>query len=113
MKDKREEKYRTTKTPQLQQNLDQSYLTEELVRQISTSLELFANSTRIKSRLRLDCLKNNTQDIQAWFERQTSLWSEENKGHEVSAWLKDSSLRYWELMKETDKYDYGKIIKTL
>ena len=41
MKDKREEKYRTTKTPQLQQNLDQSYLTEELVRQISTSLELF------------------------------------------------------------------------
>ena len=41
------------------------------------------------------------------------MWSEEDKGHEVSTLLEDLALKYWEIVKETDKYDYEKIKKTV
>ena len=89
---------------------------EAMMRQMFQGFEILAHSNRSNKQLRLETLKNDSQDIQEWFskyERQTTQWSDEERGHDVPAWFEDSALRFWELMNTSDRYNYENIKKTL
>ena len=87
---------------------------EAMMRQMFQGFEILAHSNRSNKQLRLETLKNDSQDIQEWFskyERQTTQWSDEERGHDVPAWFEDSALRFWELMNTNDRYNYENIKK--
>ena len=89
---------------------------DHIMQELICGLKSFAESNRTNKRLRIETLKNSTQDVQEWFgkfERQTVLWQEQEKGHEIPSWLEDNALRYWELIPNEEKYNYSKIKETL
>ena len=89
---------------------------DKLMKQLIGSFQNFAESNRTNKRLRIETLKNNTQVAQEWFskfERQTILWTDADRGHELPSWLEDTALRYWELISDNDKYSYNIVKENL
>jgi hypothetical protein len=83
-----------------------------LVRQVIRGFENLAMSSRTNKLLRIETLKNDSQDAHEWFnkfERQTAQWTDEDRGYEVTCWFSDNALRIWELMPELHKEDYYEI----
>ena len=88
----------------------------EAMTHMAHSFEFLAKSTRTKDQVRIESLKNDSQDVQEWFgkfERQTAMYTEEEQGLEIAKWLEETALRCWELMNESDKQNYKKVKKTI
>lgn len=80
---------------------------------ISTMAQM-AHSMQISQPLRIDSLKNSTQNVRTWFEdfeRHTIQWNKNDKGFKVPTYFDDVAVRKWRLMVEKDKYNYEAIKK--
>ena len=79
------------------------------------SFEFLAKSSRTKDQVRIESLKNDSQDVQEWFgkfERQTAMYTGEEQGLEIVKWLEETALRCWDLINESDKRNFKKRSKT-
>ena len=83
-----------------------------LLKNMIKGFEMLSESNRSNKKLRIEALKNDTQDIQEWFdkfERQTNQWMDEDRGSEVPAFFEDAALRYWKIIPEKQKNDYYEV----
>ena len=83
-----------------------------LLENMIKGFEMLSESNRSNKKLRIETLKNDTQDIQEWFdkfERQTNQWTDADRGSEVPVFFEDAALRYWEIMPEKHKNDYYEV----
>lgn len=85
------------------QELQQRLLIEAL-----TNLSISVRNNNIH----IETLKGEHQNIKMWFERfeiQTNSWSNSERGTYIPVLFEGRAIRLWQMMAETDKYDYYKI----
>jgi hypothetical protein len=79
---------------------------------IVSMFEKMGNAFLTTKQLRLDTLKNSSQNVRDWFNKfdiQTLQYSYEQKGFEVVKWFEDTALHFWKMMPNDTCHDYKQI----
>jgi cellular nucleic acid-binding protein len=71
-----------------------------------------ANSLKGNQTLQIDTLKNESQNVNHWFdrfERMTATWSDTDKAIKIPLYLESTALHVWKRMKSTEKSKFSLI----
>ena len=76
---------------------------------LGSIFEKMGNAFLSNKPLRLDTLKNPTQNVREWFNKfeiQTVQYDTTQKGFEVIKWIEDTAFHYWQMMPPHQRYNY-------
>ena len=74
--------------------------------------EKMGNAFLTTKQLRLETLKNSSQNVRDWFNKfdiQTLQYTYDQKGFEVVKWFEDTALHFWKMMPSDNCHDYKQI----
>lgn len=91
-----------------------SSLRERLTKEVKDlkSKETHSHPSRIE--IRIENLKNSSQNVFEWFNRfeiQTSRWNDKDRGLEVHCYFEDMALSKYQLINPQDRFNYQVIKK--